>query len=94
MKKRIMWTSFAITAVALIVFSILTTQICYNNSVEYARHYLRGYMSVFDETRTVEELDALWYDTEHTWDAVHHQADALDELINAFNEESGVLKSL
>ena len=24
----------------------------------------------------------------------HHQADALDELINAFNEESGVLKSL
>ena len=34
MKKRIMWTGFAITAVALIVFSILTTQICYNNSVE------------------------------------------------------------
>ena len=60
MKKRIMWTSFAITAVALIVFSILTTQICYNNSVEYARHYLRGYMSVFDETRSIEELDAAY----------------------------------
>ena len=60
MKKRILWTSFAITAVALIVFSVLTTQIYYNNSVEYARFYLRGYMSVFDETRTVEELDAAY----------------------------------
>lgn len=60
MKKRIMWTSFAITAAALIVFSILTLQICYNNSLEYSRYYLRGYMSVFDETRTAGELDAAY----------------------------------
>ena len=57
-------------------------------------HNLKYYTWVEQQGRTVEELDALWYDTEHTWDAVHHQADALDELINAFNEESGVLKSL
>ena len=57
-------------------------------------HNLKYYTWVEQQGRTVEELDALWYDTEHTWDAVHRQADALDELINGFNEESGVLKSL
>ena len=39
-------------------------------------------------------LNALWYDTEGTWDAVHAEAKDLDELINAFNEETGVLKAL
>ena len=43
---------------------------------------------------TIEDLNALWYDTEGTWDTVHHQAKELDELINAFNEESGVLAML
>ena len=35
----------------------------------------------------VEELNALWYDTENTWDAVHKQAEQLDELIEEFNRE-------
>ena len=42
----------------------------------------------------IEDLNALWYDTENTWDAVHSQAAQLDELIDAFNEASGVLKTL
>ena len=42
----------------------------------------------------VDDLNALWYDTEGTWDAVHAQVDELDELINAFNEETGLLKAL
>ena len=42
----------------------------------------------------VEDLNAQWYDTKGTWDAVHAQAKDLDELINAFNEESGVLARL
>ena len=42
--------------------------------------------------KTTDELDALWYGTE--WADVHSQADALDELIRAFNEETGVLKGL
>ena len=42
----------------------------------------------------MHDLNALWYDAEGTWDAVHAQAKDLDELINAFNEESGVLKNL
>ena len=44
--------------------------------------------------RTAQELDALWYDTEGTWDAVHAQAAELDQLICAFNDATGLLKDL
>ena len=44
--------------------------------------------------KTSEVLISLWYDTEGTWVAVHAQAKDLDELINAFNEETGLLKNL
>ena len=57
-------------------------------------HNLKYYTWVEQQGRTAEELDALWYDTEHTWDAVHAQAKELDELIDAFNEETGLLKEL
>ena len=57
-------------------------------------HNLKYYTWVEQQGKTSEELNALWYDTEGTWDAVHAQAKDLDELINAFNEESGVLKNL
>ena len=42
----------------------------------------------------MKDLNALWYDTESTWDAVHAQAAELDELINEFNEATGLLKNL
>ena len=38
------------------------------------------------------ELNDQWYGS--VWDDVHHQADALDDLIQAFNEETGVAKTL
>ena len=57
-------------------------------------HHLKYYTWVEQQGKTSEELNALWYDTENTWDAVHAQAKTLDELINAFNEETGVLKTL
>ncbi len=57
-------------------------------------HNLKYYTWVEQQGKTVEEINALWYDPQGTWEAVHAQAKELDELINAFNEESGVLKSL
>ena len=51
-------------------------------------------MRVEQQGKTVEELNALWYDTEGTWDTVHAQAKDLDDLINAFNEATGLLKDL
>ena len=57
-------------------------------------HNLKYYTWVEQQGRTAEELNALWYDEEHTWGAVRHQADEIDELINEFNDRSGVLKNM
>ena len=57
-------------------------------------HNLKYYTWVEQQARDVHDLNALWYDTEGTWDAVHAQAKELDELINAFNEATGLLKNL
>lgn len=57
-------------------------------------HNLKYYTWVEQQGRTSEDLNALWYDTEGTWDAVHKQVTELDALIDAFNEETGVLKNL
>ena len=57
-------------------------------------HNLKYYTWVEQQGRTVEDLNDLWYDTEGTWDAVHAQAKELDELINEFNEATGLLKAL
>ena len=57
-------------------------------------HNLKYYTWVEQQARDVKDLNALWYDTEGTWDAVHKQAADLDELINEFNEATGLLKAL
>ena len=57
-------------------------------------HHLKYYTWVEQQGKDMHDLNALWYDAEGTWDTVHAQAKELDELINAFNEETGVLKSL
>ena len=57
-------------------------------------HNLKYYTWVEQQGKTVEELNALWYDVENTWDACHAEAKQLDELICAFNEETGLLKNL
>lgn len=55
-------------------------------------HNLKYYTWVEQQGRTSEELNALWYDPEHTWKAVEHQADEIDALIDEFNERTGLLK--
>ena len=57
-------------------------------------HNLKYYTWVEQQARDVKDLNALWYDTKGTWDAVHAQAAELDELINEFNEATGLLKAL
>jgi len=57
-------------------------------------HNLKYYTWVEQQGMTYEELNALWYDTEGTWDTVHAQAKDLDELIEEFNRRSGVLDML
>ena len=57
-------------------------------------HNLKYYTWVEQQARDVHDLNDLWYDTKGTWDAVHAQAKELDELINEFNEATGLLKNL
>ena len=57
-------------------------------------HNLKYYTWVEQQQMNVEDLNAQWYDTKNTWDAVHAQAKELDELINEFNEATGLLKAL
>ena len=57
-------------------------------------HNLKYYTWVEQQGMTAEDLNAQWYDTAGTWDAVHAQAKELDELICQFNEETGLLKAL
>ena len=55
-------------------------------------HNLKYYTWVEQQGKDPEALDALWYGT--TWQDVHRQADALDELIRSFNEATSVLAGL
>ncbi len=57
-------------------------------------HNLKYYTWVEQQGKTYEELNALWYDTEHTWDSVKADADRVDDMIREFNEETGLLKNL
>ena len=57
-------------------------------------HNLKYYTWVEQQAMDVEDLNAQWYDTKGTWDAVHAQAKDLDALIDAFNDEVGILKNL
>ena len=57
-------------------------------------HNLKYYTWVEQQGKTYEEINALWYDTEHTWESIHNLDKKLDELINEFNEETGLLKKI
>ncbi len=57
-------------------------------------HNLKYYTWVEQQGRTSEELNALWYDEEHTWRSVQKDAGRIDDMIREFNEETGLLKAL
>jgi len=56
-------------------------------------HNLKYYTWVEQQGKTAEELNALWYDYENTWGAVHKQADEIDALIEDFNDRTGLLNN-
>jgi len=57
-------------------------------------HNLKYYTWIEQQQMDIDDLNAQWYDTEGTWDAVHAQAKDLDDLIDEFNEDVGLLKTL
>ena len=54
-------------------------------------HNLKYFTWIEQQGKTVEELDAQWYDDSY-WTSKFHLADEWDEKIEAFNAETGLLK--
>ena len=57
-------------------------------------HNLKYYTWVEQQARDTEDLNDLWYDVDNTWKAAANTAKEVDELINEFNERTGLLKNL
>lgn len=58
-----------------------------------AIHNLKYFTWVEQQAKEIEDLNQLWYDRK-LWDDQFNQATRWDEMINEFNEETGVLKKL
>jgi cysteine synthase len=58
-----------------------------------AIHNLKYFTWVEQQAKEIQDLNQLWSDRE-IWDNIFHQDQKLDEMIQEFNEETGVLKSL
>ena len=54
-------------------------------------HNLKYYTWIEQQGRDVEELNAQWYDNDNYWYPMFDQIDAIDELINEFNDRVGLL---
>lgn len=57
-------------------------------------HNLKYYTWVEQQGKTVDELNAQWYDYDNYWGGIHKQAKEIDALIDEFNAATGVLASL
>lgn len=55
-------------------------------------HNLKYFTWIEQQARELPELNAQWYDYPDYWDRIHKQTDKIDELIEEFNEKTGLLK--
>jgi cysteine synthase A len=53
-------------------------------------HNLKYYTWVEQQGKTYEEIQAQWYDSNY-WSNMHNQIDEMDELINEFNNKTGLI---
>ena len=54
-------------------------------------HNLKYYTWIEQQAKDVEDLNQLWRDRE-LWPTIFDQVDRWDELINEFNDRTGLLK--
>ena len=64
-----------------------------NYQDQKAIHNLKYFTWVEQQAKEVKDLNQLWYDRE-IWDKLFKQVNVWDELINEFNERTGLLKTL
>ena len=56
-------------------------------------HNLKYYTWVEQQGKTYEEIQEQWYNEDY-WNNIHGHVDEIDELIDNFNIETGLLKNL
>jgi hypothetical protein len=49
---------------------------------------------VEQQGKSVDELNAQWFDYDNYWGGIHDMAPKIDELIRKFNERTGLLRDL
>ena len=54
-------------------------------------HNLKYFTWIEQQGKDVNKLDAQWYDFPEYWDRMHQQINQIDELIEQFNERTGLL---
>jgi len=57
-------------------------------------HNLKYYTWIEQMGKSVDELDAQWYDYPGYWERIHKLVEPIDELIEAFNDKVGLLNEL
>lgn len=76
---------------------LLGTTIDYMQELNYYDrkriHNLKYYTWVEQQGKTYEEIQAQWYDHNY-WTNIHGHVDEIDALIDEFNEQTGLLKTL
>ncbi|MEL7564480.1 MAG: pyridoxal-5-phosphate-dependent protein subunit beta [Dehalobacterium sp.] len=54
-------------------------------------HNLKYYTWIEQQGKELDELNAQWYDYENYWGSIRKQTDMIDQLINEFNQRTGLL---
>lgn len=54
-------------------------------------HNLKYYTWIEQQGKDLEELEAQWYDGENYWGSIPEKVEPLDDLIDAFNQKTGLL---
>ncbi len=57
-------------------------------------HNLKYYTWIEQQGKQLEELNAQWYDWPNYWSEIHSQVGRMDELIEEFNDRTGLLEEL
>jgi len=57
-------------------------------------HNLKYFTWVEQQGKELAELNAQWYNFPEHWETIHQQVSEIDRLIEAFNERTGLLKSI
>jgi hypothetical protein len=55
-------------------------------------HNLKYFTWIEQQGKELSELESQWYDFPEYWERLHRQVDEIDDLIDQFNQRTGLLE--